>query len=248
MKHFKTPRYRVSAFYTIAIFTALLLGAFSQNAFAQGHNAARALPDSQKTLGLEPRLFLKGSFTTLIEPTPTFQAAVEHRLNSVVSLQHELGYITAYEVDGLRNYWGLRARSEVRYYTSPIERSKTNHYFAAEALIKYNYSQDNFWYCAGDYQCLYQQRVLRNRSRMTYGLALEYGFMKLYEDRFLIDFVMGMGMKHASLISDDLPQDYKNISSRDLDVASTTGVLADMATYNYAINFILGLKFGFILK
>ena len=214
--------------------------------FAQNHDAVRTAP-SQNTI-TQPNLLLKYSLTSFIELTPTLQFAIEYRIGARISMQHEIGYISSYRQPNLHDYWGIRLQSEVRRYFSPVQFAKRNTYIAVELMGKYTQSLDEYWYCRD--ACQYSQQILRLRRRVSVGAAFEYGFMRVYQDRFLLDIVAGIGVKHAQMVYDDLAPDLQNVSR---DARNTNGVffsdlLSDMSVSPISVNFILGIKIGYVLK
>jgi hypothetical protein len=180
----------------------------------------------------------------MIELTPTFQFGLEHRLNSTMSLQHEVGYITSYRQVDVENYWGARIRTEWRNYLKPIRYNAVNPYWAIEAFGQYNRSIDNRWYCRE--QCNYSERASRDRTRLMWGVAFEYGWMRLYEERFLMDIVTGIGLKNAQIVRDNLPSDLKEAQIDGNNLGIT--LLSDMTTAPLSVNYIFGIKIGYILK
>ena len=217
-------------------------------AAAQGHDAVRNEPPPRAVLPLQPSLMLKYSLTSLIEPTPTVQFAIEHRLAPMLSLQHEIGYITSYVQPDVYDYWGVRAHSELRKYLKPLQKGKTNRYMAIEIFGKYNESSDEFWYCR-DF-CAYSERILRKRGRISTGIAFEYGWQRIFQDGFLLDIVLGGGVKHARLISDTLPPELQDATR---DGSGRNGLffsnlLSDMSVAPISLNFIFGIKLGYVLK
>ena len=211
--------------------------------WAQGHGERLVPPEASSNISNTPSLMVKYSLTSMIEPTPTFQLAVEHCVSDTKSFQYELGYITSYPQVDIEQYWGLRARGEWRNYFKPLRYNTFNPYWAIEAFGQYNQSVDNFWYCKDD--CSYYERFLRNRARVSLGLALEYGWMRLYEERFLLDIVTGAGIKHAQIVSDDISAEFKNASVSN---NAAFNILNDMSVVDIGVNFILGIKIGYIIK
>jgi hypothetical protein len=235
----------VSPFSPKLLVFAVFLGINTQKTVAQGHDAARNEPPQMFAVPSQPppSLMLKYSLTSLIEPTPTIQFAVEHRLQPQLSLQHEIGYITSYALPNVYDYWGIRLHSEIRKYLKPLERDKKNTYMAVEIFGKYNESSDEFWYCR-DF-CQYSQRILRKRVRVSTGIAFEYGWQRIFRDNFLLDVVFGAGVKHSQIISDTLPPDLKDATQ---DGSFFSNFLSDMSVAPISLNFILGIKLGYVLK
>jgi hypothetical protein len=228
------------------IFFTLFFGFYAVFSLAQKHDAVLSPKDS--TGIVQPNLMLKFSLTTMLEPTPTMQIAVEHRLKHNISLQHELGYITSYPQLNVYNYWGLRWRTEMRQYFAPLQYNKSNTYIAYEIMGKYNQSHDNYWYCRDD--CQYSQRFERVRGRLTGGLAVEYGIMRIFKDRFLLDIVGGVGVKTNTILHDDLPKELQTLK---VDYANFGGTnlnsfWADISAPRIAVNLIFGIKVGYVLR
>jgi hypothetical protein len=225
-------------------FLLLFFIANSTTLVAQNHDAV--LSEQPQTTLEQPNLLLKYSLTSLIEPTPTVQFAVEHRIGVYTSLQHEIGYITSYAQPNLHDYWGVRVHTEYRKYFSPLQYAKRNTYIAFELMGKFNQSLDEYWYCRD--ACQYSQQILRFRRRVSVGAAFEYGWTRLYQDRFLLDIVTGIGVKHAQIVFDNLEPDLRNLTRDNTNNLFFSNLLSDMAVSPISVNLILGIKIGYVLK
>ena len=220
---------------------------FANRAFAQSSNPTTqtATPTTVAATDTSaPRLMLKFSLTSLLEPNPCLQFAIEHQLHKRLYAQQELGLVTAYANDDLRRFWGIRARSELRLYTRTIAPTRANFYVAGEVFGKYTEQGDEQWYYR-DNQA-YAQRISRERHRLVFGASVAYGALEYFGDRFVTDFSVGLGVRSAHTLYDNLPDGVGSLV-----FGSNTllyQLLTDTGDYAIAPNLVLGFKIGYVLR
>ncbi|WP_017731527.1 DUF3575 domain-containing protein [Nafulsella turpanensis] len=159
-------------------------------------------------LSLPPSPILKFSPFSLMDPLTSIQFALEHPLNSRISLQHELGYIipSAYESEN-KNDRGWRIRNEIRFYFNPAGYPEGGGYLAPEFLFIHSRFERNEMFgrdCSGDFNCAYYQYMDYTMQKQVYALHLKIGYQFVIE-RFAIDLYSGLGYRHVKVKSFNKP-------------------------------------------
>ncbi len=214
---------------TSFIFFALLL--FSTSIVAQNL-------EERKTIGFDtPQLIFKWNLLSLTEIEPTFQLGVEYIFKPKIGFQQQLGYIFA---NPSSDIWGIRSRSEMKFYLNKSKRRGRPFYVGTEVLYKFarNFGTETFSREGG----AYTQVIDFHTDRNVIGFTPKLGFMNNFENqRFVFDMAFGIGVK-ATYYNSNLPGD--------ADLPDTDFVIWDFSNlgksgHDVFPNILLSLQIGF---
>ena len=188
---------------------------------------------------------VKLNLTSFFEPFPLYRISYESSLNKLFNIENEIGFYTKYAPSigntgigfldrfpkNIYNLYGLRLKSEVKYYTS---KKKQNEGFYISSSISWSYYNiigdfpnnsglDQYFY-NGDYLHKYKHIVTFQQK---------FGFQdKDNDSQFLTDFYWGIGIRYfyQRYITNSYPKYYGFL---DKPIIPT---------------FICGVKLGYIIK
>lgn len=196
--------------------------------------------DSQSDQPFSPKIIVKYSLLSLAEPESTIQLGVEYFYKPKMAFQQQLGY-TFYHPSGY-NIWGIRSRSEVRFYYTKGDRAKG--YVAPEVLYKFvqQYGTRRFWREEG----AYQQTIDLQANRNVIGFMPKIGWTNnVFEKKFAIDFAFGIGVK-AVYYNSNVPNDVVNENFFINDTFFNNGLRNN--GFEVLPNMYMGLLLGFVAK
>ena len=171
-----------------------LLAIFSNISVAQ---AQISRPDST----FSPKIIAKYSVLSLLEFETTAQLGVEYLFKPKMGFQQQFGYI--FNSPTQYNQWGLRSRSEMRFYYS--DGAVIRPYIAPEVLYKFvrQYGTRTFLREEG----AYQQTIDFRADRNVIGFMPKIGFTNdVLKSKFAIDLAIGIGVK-AVYYNSNVPKD-----------------------------------------
>ena len=152
-----------------------------------------------------PKIIVKYSLLSLVEPENTIQLGVEYLYRPKIAFQQQLGYIFNAPLDN-QDIWGIRSRSEMRFYYTKGDRAQG--YVAPEVLYKFmqQYGTRTFWREEG----AYQQRIDFRANRNVIGFMPKIGWTNnIFENTFALDFAFGIGVK-ATYYNSNVPGNVVN--------------------------------------
>ena len=161
-----------------------------------------------------PSPILKFSFLSLLlDPLPSLQFAVEHKIARRHSLQHELGYVApllhgnSYNSSTGKNLNGIRIRNEYRYYITPDESGLGGFYCAPEILLIFLSYQKTGTFgqrCEEPFDCAYFERKDYEVRKQVYAFHPKIGYQWVSR-RFVIELYGGLGIRKVRIQHLDNP-------------------------------------------
>lgn len=159
-----------------------------------------------------PLFALKIAPLCLIEPTPSFEIAVEYAIKQQWSLQQQIGYMNArlgvfdlhvfgYEYNELK---GIRLRTEAKYYFRKAKFDE-HPYLAADVLYKcFSDSKEEYYF---RYNASYTEKIATKRKNQVFALHLKIGAIKYFYSKFFFDIYVGIGIRRKDITKQGLPKD-----------------------------------------
>jgi len=150
-----------------------------------------------------PKIVVKYSLYSLLEIEPVVQLGVEYIFKPKIGFQQQLGYVFNNPAFFDDKRWGIRSRSEMRFYYTKGDRIQG--YVAPEILYKFvqQYGRRTFWRENGAYQQTIDVRANRN----VIGFMPKVGITNnVFKNKFAVDFAIGIGAK-AVYYNSNVPGD-----------------------------------------
>ncbi len=150
-----------------------------------------------------PKIVVKYSLYSLLEIEPVVQLGVEYIFKPKIGFQQQFGYVFNNPTFFDEGRWGIRSRSEMRFYYTKGDRAQG--YVAPEVLYKFvqQYGRRIFWRENGAYQQTIDVRANRN----VIGFMPKVGITNnVFENKFAVDFAVGIGVK-AVYYNSNVPGD-----------------------------------------
>ena len=187
------------------LYTQLLVAQAIEDDFSKAYRAAIAL---------------KIAPLSLVDIDPTMQGGLEvFSKNGSHGWHTELGYApTSY----YSAFWGSsstrtqetwRIRTEWRTYSRGFSaRSGSYPYQAFELLFKHveQPREREIGRQCTDFNCNYFERISFNRSKTVLGLSIKWGKQRVFENGFLLDWYVGVGLRYVGIRESNVPADERS--------------------------------------
>ncbi len=162
-----------------------------------------------------PEIAIKYSFLSHIDPIPSFQAAIEYKMNDKWNLQNELGYVTQYAMPGNlyedKGIEGIRLRNELRNYFSESKYEEV-FYWGIELLLMRYIDKREREYSRLD--GMYTEMMSPTRRKLVAAGHIKIGCLfPFLTDKLYLDGYLGLGIRYVHLSMPDLPADTDPVGS-----------------------------------
>jgi Protein of unknown function (DUF3575) len=201
------------------------------------------------------RWIAKVNVTSLMNPTfPAIKLGLEKQVSQNLSVSGEIGYSIINANNQVADTFffkphGFSGNIETRYYlkAKKITKKPVHNYMAVNIFYiseQYNSSVEYINIADTSYLSFKSDNFTVNKKK--WGVNFIYGKQKQFTKRWIVDAYIGLGLRQKTIVNTHKEYDNKkheiaavDFQFRYLDLSDTSGV---------NLNFIIGVRLGFILK